>query len=157
VHHTEYQPSLVLVHFLLRQYEKSFLRDSHESRGAHHAENDQAPEFVMWQVHASQAVAQLGKQKGNEATGPLKAKQDHSAQADPRVQRVHVGYGLGRFVVRVEDSLERDRGKDEHGHLNERMEYLDIQFGCVSQQAIDQHGLFFLFVILLKIKEKRLF
>ncbi len=93
------------------QREERLLGDAHESGRHAHDKDGQAPELVVRQVPAAQAVAQLGKQERDEAGHPLQAEQDDGREAHPRVQAVHVRYGLGGLVVRVEHGLERDRGE----------------------------------------------
>ena len=117
--------------------EKRLLGDAHESGGAAHDKYDNAPKFVMRQVPAAQAIAQLGKQERHKSAHPLQAEEDHCRQANPRVQRVHVGYGLDLFVVRVEGGLERDRCEHEHGHLDRAVQDFHVQLGCGAQETID--------------------
>jgi hypothetical protein len=124
-----------------REREERFLGDAHESGRHAHDKNGKTPELVVREVPAAQAVAQLREQERHKAHDPLQAEQDDGGEAHPRVQRVHVGYGLGGQVVRVEHGLESDDCEHEHGHLDHCVQDLHVQLGGSSKQSIDEHGL----------------
>lgn len=126
---------------ILGKSKESLLGNPHESGGNGHAEDGNAPELMMWQVHAAQTITQLGEQERDEAAHPLHAEEDDGDEAEPRVHAVHVGDGLRQgVVVRVEDGLERHRGKHEHGHLDETVQDLNVQLNRVAHQAVHKHG-----------------
>ena len=125
---------------LLFDGEDGLFGEAHEGGGTAHDEDGEAPELVVGQVAFAEGVAHLGEEEGGEAHDPLEAEEEDGAEAEPAVQRVHVGDGRGGQVVRVEDGLEGDGGEDEDCDVHHSVHDFHRDFGGVLEESVDEDG-----------------